>query len=77
MRNPCRHTRDLTIDLGGFLWCKECGAIYDATNPGRKPRWRSPERSIYDINHVVKMGEQAGRYALQQELKVLLDIEEE
>lgn len=77
MRNPCRHTRDTVVDLGGVLWCKECGAIYDGNNPGVKPRWKSPERSIYDIQHIAQMGEKAGRHALQQELKALLGLKEE
>lgn len=74
MKNPCRHSAKNTIDLGGILWCKECGAVY-TTYPNRvKARWMSPVCSVYDLNHVRNYGIKVGRKQLQEELLELLGV---
>jgi len=73
MKNPCRHRQDRTVDVGGVLWCKECGAIYTG-DPGTKPRWKSPKHSTYDLDHAVRYAKSDGRKELQNQLLELLGV---
>ncbi len=70
MKNPCRHRNEDTLFVAGIKWCKECGAIRD--NGDDKRRWKSPARSVFDMQRILEMGKKEGRKELQQQLCELL-----
>jgi len=71
VKNPCRHRHADVIVVGDVTWCTECGAIRDS-NTDKPHRWRSPNRSVFNVDHILKKGVEAGRKELQQQLRELL-----
>ncbi len=70
MKNPCKHRKEDVILVAGIQWCEECGAI--RYRGDAKPRWKSPGRSVFDMQHIFKIAKEEARKELRRELCELI-----